>query len=313
VPRVHILVLNWNQWGLTAACLRSLLNVDYPACRIVVIDNGSTDDSMRKLAEEFEERVDLIAAGGNLGFAAGNNLGIRRALEQAGDYVMLLNNDTIVDHDFLAPLVRALECHPDCAAVVPKIYFLSRPDTIWAAGGRVRPWLGQAANRGYGQRERGQFAEAGPVDFGSGCCLLISRAGLDQVGMLNEAYFAYFEDADWCLRARAKGMQVWYVPESRIWHVAGAATRRAGSQGNGGRTSPQVYYLTARNNLWLIRNHFGRASRPVALASFALRHLLLYSLVFLCLRRWAKLAHLWRGARDGLCGPVAYTTAAWDG
>jgi hypothetical protein len=298
LPTVFVVVLSWNQCALTVECVLSLLEVNYPRCRIIVVDNASSDETVETLRARFGERIDLIVNRDNLGFAAGCNVGIRRALAQEADCVLLLNNDTVVNRRFLTPMVEALDAHPDAAAIVPKIYLMSRPDVLWAAGGQIRPWRGRATGRGLGCPDTGQYDSAGWVDYGSGCCLLMPRPAIARVGLLNESYFAYFEDVDWCLRARASGMRVWYAPGSKIWHVAGAASGGSAQQGLNGRTSTTHPYLAARNNLWFIRKYIGGFPLPVALLSFG--HYVVYNtLVCTRLRRWRRLACLWRGALDG--------------
>lgn len=296
---VYIVVLNWNQYALTVDCVRSLLSLDYPEYRVVVVDNGSEDGSVAKLRAEFGDRTEIIANETNLGFAGGSNVGIAYALERGAGYVMLLNNDTVVDPNFLSPLVDVLRSENPVGAVTPKIYFMHDPQRLWAAGGEIRWWLGQARSRGRTQLDHGQFDHAGPVDYATGCCLLFTRAALEEVGLLDERYFGYFEDADWSIRARRAGFQIWYEPTSKIWHVAGGSIRQKETPAKGGQTSPFHHYLVTRNNLWLLFGHAKGMMRLVGLVVFCVRRLLVYSLAFVVLRRWDKLRCLWKGARDG--------------
>lgn len=297
-PPVAVIILAWNQCDLTVSCLRSLLAVEYPACRLIVVDNGSADGTAQRLRVEFGSSIDLVTIERNLGFAEGNNVGIRHALAKGARYVMLLNNDTVVDKRFLGPLVDLLQSTPRAGAVTPKIYFLHDPDEIWAAGSQINWWTGSANNRGHKQHDQGQFDRAEAVDYGPGCCLLTSREVLDRVGPLDDSYFAYFEDADWCVRMRKAGFDIWYEPRSWIWHVGGASSRR-GEHNPEGKTDPLVHYLIARNGLWLMRSHAPGLARIVGPMAFAVRHVLFYSIVFVLLRRWRKLRNLWWGAYDG--------------
>jgi GT2 family glycosyltransferase len=308
-PLIYAIVLNWRQYELTSRCLHSLLELNYVDCRIVMIDNGSDDGSARRLQEEFGSSIIFISNSENLGFAGGNNVGIRYALEQGANYVLLLNNDTIVDADFLRPLVEALEKDKQVGAATPKIYFLeeSGERRLWAAGGRVSMWLGLSGNRGRGEIDVGQFDKLEEVAFGSGCCLLMRREVLEQVGLLNEAYFAYYEDLDWCYGARAKGYKILYVPRSKIWHAAGASSKSPSSSDGEGALSAFVYYLVTRNHLWFIRTYVHGPRRIAALAVYLSYSIMFYSAAFIILRRWRKLRECWRGFKDGItCSPNDY-------
>lgn len=295
----YIVLVNWNQYEYTASCIRSLLEVTCPGIHIVVVDNGSTDQSARQLAADFGAKIELVCNAVNLGFTGGNNAGIRYALEQKAGYVMLLNNDTVVAPDFLSPLVARLDADPLIGAVTSKIYYVHDPTQLWAAGGTLTLWLGHGQNRGIGERDRGQYDRPEEVDFVTGCCILARREIFERVGLLNEKYFIYFEDAEWCLRVREAGYKNWYEPASHIWHWAGSANKRKTRDLRTGRTNPHVYYLVTRNNLWFLRAHAPRAMLPMAVIAMFVRHMLLYSVAFLVSGRLAKLRALWAGWRDG--------------
>ena len=302
---ITVVLVNWNQYEYTAACIRSLLAADAPpggTLRIVLVDNGSADGSGARLQAAFGGQIDVLCNGANRGFAGGNNAGIRQALANGADYVLLLNNDTVVAPDFLPALAARLEADPQVGAVTGKIYYAHDPTLLWAAGGQVRLWLGEAQNRGAGARDRGQYDQPQAVDFVTGCCLLASRAVWERVGPLDERYFLYYEDADWCLRLRAAGRLNWYEPRAHIWHWAGAASKGAAPARGQGTTSAAVYYYTTRNNLWFVRAYTPKPLLPLAVAAVLVRRMGLYSAVFTGLRRWAKLKALWRGWADGWAG-----------
>jgi hypothetical protein len=296
--KVYIIVLNWNQYALTAACIRSLLCLNYRRYHVLVVDNDSSDGSVDRLKTDFGTRIELIVNERNLGFTGGNNAGIHYALAQGAEYIMLLNNDTIVAADFLDSLTAVLQSHPQVGFVAPKIYLLEDNQRIWAAGGNVRMWLGLVGNRGRGQSDTGQFEQLTEVDFVSGCCLLTRREVLEQIGLLNDAYFAYYEDVDWCFRARAQGYQILYVPQSIIWHAVGSSSK--GQRSQKGTLSPFVHYLVARNHLWLLRQHASKVQCLTAIPAYFCHRLIYYSAAFICLRRWHKLKSLWQGFWDGI-------------
>ena len=206
------------------ACLESLAGVE-----TVVVDNGSADGSPEAIEERFPD-VELIRAGVNLGFAAGCNVGIRRALDHGADWVVLVNNDSTVAPDLVDALTAAAARHPDAGALAGKVYVAEPPDVLWYAGGSFEPRLGYSGRvRGSGKRDDGSFDEERDVDWGTGALLAVSRGAIDRVGLLDEELFAYLEDVDWCLRIRDAGLRVVFVPSARSWHRVSASTGGAAS------------------------------------------------------------------------------------
>jgi GT2 family glycosyltransferase len=261
-PLVTIVILNWNSLEDTRECLLSLRRLAYSNRRILVVDNGSDGPEAASLADEFHGSVNLIESKTNLGFAGGANLGIRGALNDGADYVLLLNNDTTVDPPFLTALVEAAESRHDGAAFCPKTYFYAHPETIYSTGGTVSVWTATARQIGRGQRDSGQFDRVATRDYADGVCILIPRRALEAVGLLDEDYFAYWEETDWCTRARSKGLSCYYIPQARIWHKAA----RVQSPTN------QYYFLYRRNALMFVRKRGTLPQRVVAL----LVHIFLY-------------------------------------
>ncbi|TMB68238.1 MAG: glycosyltransferase family 2 protein [Chloroflexi bacterium] len=251
---VTIVILNWNSLEDTRDCLQSLGHVTYSNRRIVVVDNGSALREAARLRDEFHE-VHIIESATNIGFAAGANLGIRFALAQGSDYVLLLNNDTTVDSTFLTALVDAGQSRKDGAAFCPKAYFYARPEIIYSTGGSVSIWTATAKQIGRGVRDSGQFDRIAARDYADGVCMLIPRAALEIVGLLDEDYFAYWEETDWCTRARAKGLRCYYIPEAKIWHKAA----RVQSPTN------EYHFLYRRNALMFVRKRGTPVHRIVAL------------------------------------------------
>jgi len=223
-PSIAVIVLTRNGRDLTLDCLRSLEAVATPNVRFLVVDNASTDGTASAVRERYGPRVDVIENGANLGFAAGNNTGIRKALADGASLILLLNNDTIVDPSFLDEMTRALLSSPDVGIVGPKIYFAQAPDQIWFAGGEISMWRGTARHIGIREIDRGQYDVERDVDYVSGCALLARRDVFERAGLLDPAYRAYFEDADLCMRAARAGSRVRYVPAAKVWHRISAST-----------------------------------------------------------------------------------------
>jgi len=293
-PKVAIIILNWNGWRDTIECLESLQQITYPNYQIIVVDNGSTDDSVEKIKAwargeipveskflkydpstkpvqwiEYDRataeasgsteeetklrglppyhRLVIIQTGDNLGFSGGNNIGIKYALAQGADYVLLLNDDTVVAPGFVEPLIEVCIQDRNVGMAGPKINYYDHPDTIHSAGGKVSLWRGQAWHVGLLEKDVGQYEAIRAVEYLTGCVLLVSREVCETIGLLDENYFLYFEDTDWCLRARSAGFELVYVPSSQVWHKTSITLWTS-------RNTTQAFYLT-RNQLYFMRKH----------------------------------------------------------
>lgn len=239
-PRVAIIVLNWNGLVDTTACLESLARLDYPSYEVVLVDNGSTDGSPTVLRKQFP-KLTFIETGANLGYAGGNNVGLRYAYEHAADYALLLNNDTELDPAFLRLLVDACEAAPTIGIAGPTIYYHAQPDVVWSAGGRVNWRNADTTMEGIGQRDEGQFGAAPRrMDFVTGCALLIRCEVIQRVGLLDERFFLYYEETEWCIRAARAGYTIVHVPTSKIWHKISIQKQEV---------TPYIVYYSGRNRL----------------------------------------------------------------
>ena len=294
MPHVTIIVLNWNGLADTLECLESLSRLDYPNHNVVVIDNGSTDRSPVAVRERFPD-VTLIENEENLGFTGGNNVGLRRALEHGADYALMLNNDTEVAPNFLRLLVETADADPRVGTAGPTIYYYDQPRTVWSVGGCVDWQRGRTWMLGLNEHDTGQFGEEPrEVDFVTGCALLVKRAVLEQVGLLDERFFVYYEETEWCVRAQRAGFKIVHVPTAKIWHKIPLDARDS---------SPFVHYYMTRNRLLFLKAT-GAGMRPwlhTLLAEY-LRTLLSWTLQ----PRWrSKKPHrqvMLRAIRDALQG-----------
>ena len=223
-PLVYVIILNWNLKDDTADCITSVLNSDYSNYRVLVVDNGSSDGSPEFLRHSFPD-VEVIVNPANLGFAAGNNIGIRHALRVEADYVFLLNNDTVVDTSMLSTLVAYAESAPSIGMVAPKILYHTDKNRIWRLGERVHRWLPVPLSLGRNQIDKGQFSEPIEVDYVTFCGVLIKRRLLETIGLLDEHFVFGYEDADFCHRARDAGYRVICQPQARMWHKVSRSTQ----------------------------------------------------------------------------------------
>jgi hypothetical protein len=221
-PTLCIVVLNWNGAGDTIACLNSLAEVKMPSCRVLVVDNGSTDGSAARIKAAFPD-TELLLLPANIGYAAGNNAGFRRVMELQAEFVIFLNNDTIVDAGFSAPLVQILQRHASAGIAVPKIFYHDRPRTLWYAGGIVRLSTGLIRHVGLRKEDGPEFNRQGPTGYATGCCFAMRCRDFERIGGFDECFSMYAEDVDLSLRVRSLGMSVEYVPSSIVWHKVSAS------------------------------------------------------------------------------------------
>jgi GT2 family glycosyltransferase len=257
-PIVAIIVLNWNQCDLTIDCLASLRALDYPSSRlqIIVVDNGSVDGTAQTVRARFPE-ITVLENAENLGFAEGNNVGIRYAMQGPAEFIMLLNNDTIVDKSAVRDLVAVIHEQPRVGIVGPKMLYHAFSDVIWCAGNHIDWRTGETLRLQAEQVDEASDDPPQDVDFITGCCILLRREVIEQIGPLDSDFFVYYEETDWCVRARARGWRIQYVPQARIWHKVSATI---------GAASPATDYYMNRNVLRFLAKHLDGLSRIMATA-----------------------------------------------
>jgi GT2 family glycosyltransferase len=238
LPKVFVILVNWNRIDDTLDCIESLRESTYENFEVIVVDNGSTDGSVRKLRQVTEPLV-ILEAATNLGFTGGNNLGIRYALAHNADYVFLLNNDTVIEPRAVQELVLAAERDTQVGVVTPKILFFDFPQVIWCAGTEFSEFTFGGGMIGYGLRDKGQFDRRKKIPFASGCAMLIRRSVIQSVGLLDDDFFAVREDLDYSLRVTQAGYSIYYVPSAIVWHKE--------SRSAGGHDAPQYVYYQIRN------------------------------------------------------------------
>jgi GT2 family glycosyltransferase len=243
-PHVSVILLNWNQPEFTLACLKSLERIDYPSFDIIVIDNGSEDGSPTAIRHAYPN-VTLIENGRNLGFAGGNNVGVKCALAAGADYLLLLNNDTEVAPNLLRAMVDVGESDPSIGALGPTIFYFDHANVIWSAGGSVDR-IGEPRHLRENQVEQNDDlpVRVEDVDYVTGCAFMVKRSVVENAGLLDERFFIYFEETEWCARIKRAGFRIVYVPQARMWHKISMVQRT---------TSRRYLYLMTRNRLLYLR------------------------------------------------------------
>ena len=272
MPNIFVSVINYNGKKNTLSCLKSLdkVNIDGFNLTVVVVDNASSEIFNADKNEFKNFNLKILRSDKNLGFSGGQNLGIKFALENGADYVVVLNNDVVLDKNLFLELLKTFEEKKDCGLVSPKIYFAKGHEfhkkrykkeelgkVIWYAGGN-NDWPNViGSHRGVDEVDNGQYERLEETDFASGCCLIAKREVFDKIGLFDERYFLYYEDNDLSQRAKKRGFGIYYQPKAVLWHL------NAGSTGGSGSLLHD-YYIT-RNRLLF---GFKFASKRARLALF---------------------------------------------
>ena len=244
-PEIFIIILNWNGKSDTLVCLNSIQSLQYLYHKIIIVDNGSTDGSVHEI-RALHPKMTIIETGQNLGYAEGNNVGIRYALEHDADYILLLNNDTTVAPDLLDQLVNAAQKDPDAGVFGATLLYMDKPDTVWFAGAQ---WNAQTLTFDYPYQDQplpDNLSSA--TDYACGAALFFRAEVARSIGLLDARFFLSWEESDWCVRARLAGYGCKLVPSAYVWHKVGASF-------DGGENSPLRQYFIYRNRLlWAEKN-----------------------------------------------------------
>ena len=246
-PHVAVVIVNYKGRDDTLECLASLDHVTYPHYSVIVVDQASNDGTPAAIRAAFPATL-LLENAINDGFAGGSNRGIRQAMDAGADYVFLLNNDTTVAPDLLDRLVAWMETWPDVGISGPLMLYYSDPKVIWSAGGYISPHGGSAMNFQGNEPTPHDAEELGYTNasFIVGCGLMVRRAVLEQIGLLDEQFFLYYEEADFCARARRAGWKIHTVWAARLWHKVSRST--------GTDSELTLYYMRRNQLLFLERN-----------------------------------------------------------
>jgi GT2 family glycosyltransferase len=243
-PKIIVILLNWNGKKDTLECLASLEQVTYKNFQTIVVDNSSTDNSVKALRSVYPD-MPILQTGENLGFAGGNNIGIEWALRHKAEWILLLNNDTIVAPDFLNAFMSAHKEKPQAKILGAKILRYDQREIIDHLGGIWSPELGEFCSLSSGETDHPYF-NMKEVDYVCGAALFMHRSVPETIGLLEPKFFLFWEESDFCLRAKRAGFGVWTAPEAKVWH-------KVSSSFTGGK--PHMHYFWWRSRLlWIERN-----------------------------------------------------------
>lgn len=222
-PLVSIIIVNWNGGEVFRQCLTSLEKIDYPNWELVIVDNGSKDESITSITSTTGiMRIKIIKNQENLGFAKANNQGYKLA---RGKYVLLLNNDTLVKSDFLTKLVERMERDRTLGVIQPKIFLMDKPGFLDNAGSFLTR-IGFWHHWGFLEKDGPEFGQERDIFSAKGACMLIKHSVIDRVGLFDEDFISYFEETDFCWRVWLAGYRVVYYPQAKIYHKVGFTIRR---------------------------------------------------------------------------------------
>ena len=293
---IAVILVNWKKYNLTSKCIDSLNKSNYKNFKIILVDNEYSEKSLIDLRNKHKELI-VFKEKNNLGFAGGNNIGIRYALENDYDYIMLLNNDTEVKENFILPLVERIEKDHFLGAVQPLILNFSNKSIIWNAGGKLNKFLGLTSTRLNNNKLNSSIVFDDYTDWISGCCILIKSEILTKVGLLDEKFFNYYEDVDWSLRMKNLGYDLGFVKESIIYHHGSSSSKNKKTKE--GVISSKIHYFNIRNHILLLKKH-KNLFNFFGIIFFQIIKITSYVFYFLIRFRFNKLTMVLKGLKHGL-------------
>jgi len=287
--KIAIIIVNWKQYELTINCLLSLEKLEFKSFKVILVDNESNFEKVNKIKICFN-KVEVIESKENLGFASANNIGIKYAIENKIEYIMLLNNDTEVNKNFLSPLLNSFQNDNLLGAVQPLIMNYNNRSKVWNAGGYLNNFFGFPYANNKLKNKNLQ------IDWITGCCILLKTKVIKKSGLIDEDFFAYYEDVDWSLRIKKLGYKLGFVNSSVIFHHGTKSSNNSNFEGN---LSPFVHYLNIRNHIYLIKKH-GDNFNFIGVVFYQIFKILFYSIYFLLRLRFNKLKMVFKGFIDGI-------------
>ena len=245
---IYAIIVNWNRPEDTINCISSILDQDRFQIKIVLVDNGSEDNSINILKNSFPG-LTILRNPTNVGFARGYNTGIIYALDSGADFIFIINNDAYIEPRTIHTLLKYAQ-ESNIGIVAPIIYYSNKPDLVWSAGGNLRPLLLEYTNKEAGNRKDEYLDEVLDRDFVTGCCFLAPKHTFQRIGFFDESFSMYYEDADFCFRVRKLNLKIQVITSASAWHKV--------SLSSGGRDSPNERYWMGKSSIKFYRKHASR-------------------------------------------------------
>jgi len=282
-PLVSIITVNYNQTQVTEEFLLSIQKISYPNYELFVVDNASPTQGVGSLIPKFPE-FRFIESKENLGFSGGNNLAVKEA---KGKYLLFINNDTEVEPDFLQPLVRLMESDPKIGMASPKIRYFFEDNLVQYAGStEMNSYTARSFFIGEKQEDDGRFDTTMKTAFIHGAAMLVSAGAMEKVGLMEDQFFLYYEEFDWCARFKKAGFEIWYVADSLVKHKESIAT---------GKNSPLKVYYQTRNRIFYVRRNFTGSQKLVFTLFFTIFSIPKNTVKFVINQRFDHLKAFYRG------------------
>jgi len=294
-PCVFVIILNWNRALDTLECLDSFRESTYSNCQLVVVDNGSSDNSVERIRKEGGDLI-LLETGENLGYTGGNNYGIKYAMDHGADYVFVLNNDTFIASDAIEKMIDVAEADVRVGVATCKILTHPQRNLLWFGGAKYDTRYMIARHVGYGQEDSDLYNTECDIPWATGCALFMRRAAIEAAGLLFEGFFLTAEDLDLCLRIKDKGYRIVYVPAAVIWHKEAISS--------GGHDAPQYVYYQTRNLLLLHTRHARDLWQLIGSQIYALLVFVKRVINLMGSKKWRSIVGVLYGIRDGFLGVI---------
>lgn len=256
LPKVSILLVNYNQPEVTYACLQSIGHLKYLNYEVWVVDNNSNTE--KRINPALFPDVNYIQSETNLGFAGGNNLAIKQC---TGDYILLLNNDTEVEPELLETLLDTYDKHPDAGIVSTKIVFHQTNILQYAGTGAINPLTCRGNTNGYKETDQGQYDHVRKTDLSHGACMMIKREVIEKIGLLSEEFFLYYEEYDFCEMAKKAGFEIYYNGLCKVYHKESVSV---------GKLSPLKSYYMSKNRVLFAKRNFKGWQKVISIAYYYL-------------------------------------------
>ena len=291
--KIAVVIVNWKKHDFTLKCIESVVNSSFTNFKIILIDNECQNDVLDELRKN--EKIHIIKNENNEGFARANNQGIRYSLKNGFDYVLLLNNDTVIKNDLLELLIK--QSNNLNQKIIQPLILNYDGSEIWNAGGKINNFFGTFKTLKKGESFKSFKSSSDFTDWFTGCCVLIKSEIFNEIGYFDERFFAYYEDVDFSIRLKSNGYKIALMNDSYLQHFESASSKSINK--NEGNLSPYVHYLNIRNHILLLKIHL-KSFNTIGIFLYQLIKILSYLIYFLIRFRFNKFKMASKGFIDAI-------------